>query len=187
MSSIVANNYASALFDLARDGGTVEAVRNDLAAVDAALCDPPVRAFFHARTVDIAEKKKLITKIFEGNIDRQLYITLMLLADAGRLTLIDDVHASFLSHYHRYKGIHEARVISAFELSENERGAVVSALESRFKCGITATFDVRASLIGGVLVEIDGRQFDFSVLGRLAELKDTMLKKSIEPRNYYEN
>ncbi|MEK6796988.1 MAG: ATP synthase F1 subunit delta [Spirochaetota bacterium] len=187
MSSIVANNYASALFDLAREHDAVEQVRDDLVIVDAALCEPSVRTFFQARTVDVAEKKKLITNIFEGNVHRYLYITLMLLADAERLSIIDDVRAAYLSHYHRYKGINEAHVISAFELAERERAEIVSSLEKKFNCGITATFDVRPALIGGVLVEIDGRQLDFSVLGQLAALRDTMMKKSIEPRNYYEN
>jgi len=67
----------------------------------------------------------------------------------------------------RYEGVLDAKVISAFAMSDAQLRDLVTDLEAKFKRKIDAKVSVDADLIGGVIVEIGDEVLDASVRGKL--------------------
>ena len=63
---------------------------------------------------------------------------------------------------------------SALELTEEEKTKLSSGLEKRFRSTVEAEYVIDESLIGGILIEADGKVIDGSVRTRLRDIKDVM-------------
>jgi len=61
----------------------------------------------------------------------------------------------------------EAKVASAFAMTDVQLKDLVAGLESKFKRKIEAKVNINPELIGGVKVEIGDEVFDASVRGKL--------------------
>ena len=69
-----------------------------------------------------------------------------------------------------------ANVISAVPLSEEEKADLIRSLEKKYMCRVSANYSVDASLIGGLIVDVDGNVLDGSLRRRLQEVKDVIGK-----------
>ena len=67
----------------------------------------------------------------------------------------------------QHEGVLEAKVASAFKMTDQQLKDLVVGLESKFKRKIEAKVNVNPELIGGVKVEIGDEVFDASVRGKL--------------------
>ncbi|MBI4978399.1 MAG: ATP synthase F1 subunit delta [Spirochaetes bacterium] len=187
MASIIAKNYAIALFEIAEKAQTVKTLLEELDTVVAGTFGDDVREYFLSRTIEQEKKKNMLTRLFDGKIDRYFYNMLMLLVDAHRFLILPSIRDEFVRLYQAKNNIREARIITAFALSDTERDTIVAALGKRLSCGINAVIIVRPELIGGIVIEVDGTQYDYSVAGQLASMKERILKKNLELGNYYED
>jgi F-type H+-transporting ATPase subunit delta len=71
-------------------------------------------------------------------------------------------------------GIRQAEIVTARELSEQERGALVMDVGRLAGSRIEASFKVDAGILGGTVVRIGSTVYDGSVRGRLARLKEAL-------------
>ena len=84
-------------------------------------------------------------------------------------------YVGILSHFHRLVKLdierRSAHVESAVATSEALQASVKANLAQRYGQGLTVTFAVNPSLIGGLRVKVGSDVFDGSVKARLAELE----------------
>ncbi|MBX0327945.1 ATP synthase F1 subunit delta [Oscillochloris sp. ZM17-4] len=66
-------------------------------------------------------------------------------------------------------------VTSAVTLSADQQAAIVADLRQRYGADLSATFDVDASLIGGLLIRVGDRVLDNSLRTRLSAVQRNML------------
>ena len=66
----------------------------------------------------------------------------------------------------------EARVVTAAPLSKEEKTRLLAKLSSVAGKRVEASFETDEALLGGVLVEMDGRTYDGSLRFRLQDVKD---------------
>jgi F-type H+-transporting ATPase subunit delta len=171
MTSTLGRNYARALFELARETGTLDAVEDDLHGVrDALHTEREARNFLANRLIGRATKKSLIRESFEGKVDPQVLTLLFLLVDRGRTLLIGEVVEELERLSRLARGVRKVTVFSAFPLGEDEKKRITGALEKRFSATVELTTEIRTSLIGGVVAESEGQEIEFSIEGRLKEL-----------------
>ncbi len=71
-------------------------------------------------------------------------------------------------------GIRQAEIVTARELSEKERGALVAEIGKLAGARIEASFKLDASILGGTVVRIGSTVYDGSVRGRLDRLKEVL-------------
>ena len=69
-----------------------------------------------------------------------------------------------------------ARIVSAVELSEDEKMALKNKLEEISGHTILLECTVDKSILGGLIVEIDGKIADASLQRHLKDVKDVMFK-----------
>jgi F-type H+-transporting ATPase subunit delta len=69
----------------------------------------------------------------------------------------------------------ESVVTSAVALSADQQAAIIADLRARYGGDLNATFDVDASLIGGLLIRVGDRVLDNSLRTRLSAVQRNML------------
>ena len=91
--------------------------------------------------------------------------------DNGRLAALPLMAEQFQTLVHARQGVAEARVYSAFPMSDAQLADIVEPLEKRFGRKLEATVEVDADLIGGVRVVVGDEVLDASVQARLQQMK----------------
>ncbi|MGA2640634.1 MAG: ATP synthase F1 subunit delta [Spirochaetia bacterium] len=171
MTSSIGRNYARALFDLASESSSREAVEEDLRVVrDALFSDRDVRSFLTNRLISRVTKKRLVRAACEAKVDGRLLTLLFLLVDRDRMTLLGEICEEFERLCRMARGVRKVKVYSAFPLDSEEKTRIARALQARLSAIVELETELRPSLIGGVVVESEGQEMEFSIQGRLRDL-----------------
>lgn len=172
MTGIVGRNYARALFELAQETASTDAVEADMrAARDALFTDREVRGFLSNRLISRVTKKKLVRAGFQDTVDARVLDLLFLMVDRGRTALIGEVVEELERLSRLARGVRKVKVSSAFPLDAEEKERITRSLEKRLSARVELETDVRPSLIGGLVAESEGQEIEFSIEGQLKTLK----------------
>ena len=177
MTTHLSRNYARALFDLAAETVSMDAVADDLRAARETLWgNREVRDFLSNRLISRVTKKNVVRSGLEGKVDERLLTFLFILVDRGRAALLGEITEEFERLCRIAHGVRKVTVASAFPLAAGEKTLITRALEKRLSAVVQLETEVRPSLIGGVVAVSEGQEIEFSIEGRLKELADQMEK-----------
>jgi F-type H+-transporting ATPase subunit delta len=167
----VARRYATAIFNLARDGGTIGAVGRDLAlAADAVYGSDAVRRFYLSPVIERTKKSDLLRGVFSGKLGDIALHALLLLVRKRREALLRPIVAEYETLALESAGKEPLEIVSARELAPNEIDSIVVRLARRYDTSFDVTQRVDPSLLGGIRITIGDRRIDGSLSGRLEEL-----------------
>ena len=172
----LAGRYASALFDLASENGTVTAVETDLgnlksaldesAELRSAIVNPQLSRGEQAHAIDaVAQYLSL------GELTRNF---LGVLARNRRLSALPEMIAAFRSIAAAQRGEVSAKVTSAHALTEQQLAALKTKLTQREGRTVMLSHDVDPDLLGGLVVTIGSQRIDASIRTRLNSLAQAM-------------
>ena len=172
----LAGRYASALFDLASEAGTVTAVESDLDRLAAALSESAeLRALIRNPEVS----RSALARVMDG-IGSHLGLSqltgnfLGVLADNRRVSHLPQMIRAFHAIAAAQRGEVQAEVASAHALTD----AQITALETRLRAreGRTVKLNTRVDpdLLGGLVVTIGSKRIDGSIRTRLNSLAQAM-------------
>ena len=100
---------------------------------------------------------------------------LQALVENGRLLALPEIERQFAQLKNAHEGVADARIESAFPLSEAEVTTLVTSLQTKFGSKLKASVVIDASLIGGVRVIVGDQILDSSVRGRLDAMKAALV------------
>ncbi|HYK97089.1 MAG TPA: ATP synthase F1 subunit delta [Candidatus Acidoferrales bacterium] len=160
-----ARRYAEALLDVATAENAVDAYRESLDRIGAALGVDTIHVLRDSR-VPFAHRQGALEKATEGE-PRAIRAVLSILLQRDRIALLPDVARTFSDLIDRRAGIVHAKVTTTVSLDETERNAIARRLEQASGTKIKATFAVDPALIGGVTVQLGDRLVDASLRTRL--------------------
>ena len=172
----LAGRYASALFDLASEAGTVTAVESDLDRLEAALAESAeLRALIRNPEVSRDQLGKVMSGIGAhlGLADLTKNFLGVLAANrrvADLPATIRAVHAIAAAQ----RGEVSAEVASAHALTDEQLAALETRLRARE--GRTVKFKTRVDpdLLGGLVVTVGSKRIDGSIRTRLNTLAQAM-------------
>nr|WP_247718074.1 F0F1 ATP synthase subunit delta [Qipengyuania proteolytica] len=172
----MAGRYASALFDLASEAGTVTAVESDLEKLEAGLAE--------------SNELKLLTtnpKVSRGAAEKALWgvsaimglteLTqnfLGVLAQNRRLAQLPQVIRAFRAIAAAQRGEVTAEVTSAHALTDAQLADLKSRLTAREGRTVKLSTKVDPELLGGLVVTIGSKRIDGSIRTRLNSLSQAM-------------
>ena len=171
----ISNEYAEALFALALETGSVKEYSEALDIVLNLMKENPEYIdFLSSPDIPKQERVGALESAFGGKTPETVVSFLCLLW--GRIHTLKDCISDYKKLSNAADGVSTAEVISAVELTEDEKTALKSKLEDL--CGHRVELDcsVDKSLIGGVKVTVDGKVIDGSVKQKLHELKGAMYR-----------
>lgn len=172
-TSIAARRYAEAAYAIARDSGTQNQWREDLASIAQLMEHPQAAGYMDGAKVSEENKGRMLQRALDIS---PLGMNLaMLLLERGRLTLAPWILAEYDRMLDEERGVARARLTTAVPLGPGEEQAVAERL--RLLVGareVRLETEVDPSLIGGMVARIGDRLIDGSVRTRLVELKRSL-------------
>ena len=173
--NVVAERYALALYELAKETNDVQKIEGELRVVRKAINENPAfTTLLSSPNLTIQQKKNIVNEIF-AKLSPAVLNTIMLLIDRDRENDIADVAQSFIDYASRDSGVAEAKVYSVRPLTSNETeliSATFAAKVDRRSLNIENVVD--SILLGGIKVRIGNRIFDGSLKGQLDRLARTL-------------
>ena len=170
----VAERYASALFDLAREQSDLQAVEAQLAAVSSLLDDSEdLRRLVGSPVFSAEDQERAIGAIadragIKGLVGNFLRLVARLFALAG-------IIKAFRAMAARHRGEITAEVTSAQPLSGDQVADLKAALKEKLGKDVTLAARVDPGILGGLVVKVGSRMIDTSLRTRLMNVK-TQLK-----------
>ena len=172
----IAGRYATAVFDIAREGGQVAAIEADIDALEAALAESAdLRNLTTSALYSREDQAKAIAAVAaKMGLSQTLGNTLSLMAANRRLAAIPQLLAALRAKIAEEKGEVTAEVISAVALTQEQAGKLAQALSERFGKTVKLNAIVDEALIGGLVVKVGSKMIDTSIRSKLAALQNTM-------------
>jgi F-type H+-transporting ATPase subunit delta len=96
------------------------------------------------------------------------------LAETGRLDVLEEIRAQFEALNTEREGVVEAEVVSAFEMEPAQLTDLVARLEKHTGRKVKARVSVDKSLIGGVKVVLGDKVIDGSARAQLGALENAL-------------
>lgn len=172
----IASRYASALFDLAREGKALKALEADVAALSEAMAasadlrdviaSPILKREEQGRAIG-AVGAKLGLHVLTAN-------TLALLAEKRRLFVLPQLVLALTDMIAAEKGEVTADVTAARALSAAQSKKLAETLKARVGKIVKLKTTVDESLIGGLVVKLGSTMIDTSIKAKLAALQNAM-------------
>ena len=176
MTTGVAERYASALFELAKEQNQQIQVEKDLTSFQAMLSDSAdLRRLIMSPSFSADEQSKALTAIAtKAGIGSLAANFMKVLARNRRLFITQDVIKNFRLIAARARGEVSADVTSAHPLTEPQLQALKDQLKSTVGRDITIQSKVDPSLLGGLVVKVGSRMIDSSLRTKIEQLKVAM-------------
>ena len=168
--------YATALFDLARDGGALVTVSASLAALKAALAgSADLRTLTTSPRLDRASAARGIAGVAASlGLDRLTSDFLGVLAVNRRLAALPQVIRDFDALAARQRGELTATVTSAHPLSDDQQAALRAQLRKRLGRDVALDLIIDKAILGGLVVRTGSQLIDSSLATKLNTLAHAM-------------
>jgi F-type H+-transporting ATPase subunit delta len=173
----MAGRYANALFELALENKSVDAVKADLDRFDALIAESSdLGRLVRSPVFDADEQLRALAAILDkAGIAGLAANFLRVITTNRRLFAVRDMIRAYRSLVARHKGEVMAQVTVAEPLSDKNLDALKGALKS-VTGGKDIDFDVKIdpAIIGGLIVKVGSRMVDSSLRTKLNAIKIAM-------------
>lgn len=173
-----ASRYAAAFLDV------VMAAKLDTKAIDRQLTDflstwdgsSDLRTFFVNPAIPAAQKVAFLDKLnAKLGLQKELRNLIAVLIDNGRIAGVSEVVESYRQQLREKLGISTAEIVTARELSTEERTKLLEEITKLAGGKVDPRFRLDKSILGGTVVRIGSTVYDGSVRGRLERLKEELI------------
>lgn len=171
------SHYARAFADV------VTSAKLDTAAIDKQLGDflatwdgsRELREVFANPAIPVAQKIAILDKMNQKlGMIQQARNLLAVLIKNNRIAHVREVVAAYRTELQSRQGIRQAEIVTARELGEQERHALLAGVIQLAGSKVQASFRLDKSILGGTVVRIGSTVYDGSVRGRLERLRDQL-------------
>jgi len=174
--SSLAGRYATALFELAQESKSLDAVAADLARLQALVAgSADLARLIRSPVFSRDEQGRAIAAILSRlgvNPLTQKFVGL--LAAKRRLFALAGIVAAFQALVAKQRGEMSAEVVSAQALKPAQVAALAATLKDALKRDVRVTQHVDPALLGGLVVKVGSRQIDSSLKSKLVRLERAM-------------
>ena len=172
----VSGRYATALFELARDEKSIDAVKADLEKFEAMLADSiDLKRLVRSPVFSAGEQSRALAAVLDkAEISGVAARFLKVLTANRRLFAVTDVIRAFRALVAKFKGEATADVTVAEKLSDKNLDALKTALKSVTGKDVALNVNVDPSIIGGLVVKLGSRMVDSSLRTKLNSIKHAM-------------
>nr|WP_258719288.1 F0F1 ATP synthase subunit delta [Neorhizobium galegae] len=169
----VAERYASSLFELSLEAGSIDKVGADLDRFQALLDESEDLRRLVASPVFSAEdqQKAVIAVAEKAGISGLVANFLKVVAGNRRLFAMPGMIRAFRQIAAEHRGEITAEVTSAHALSQAQENELKSALKGVTGKDVAIAVTIDPSILGGLIVKVGSRQIDTSLRTKLSTLK----------------
>ena len=167
----IARVYADSLFEVAKEQGKLDRIRDQLAELaDAVAESRDLQVFFFSPYFSSAEKRDGIERAITG-ADAELVNFLELLAERHRMPAIFRIRKQFEDLWDAENRLLDVTVTSAVELDPEIVKRVGAEIERQTDQKVDLAAEVDEGIIGGLVLRVGNMVMDASVRSKLERLR----------------
>ena len=176
ISSGIAERYAAAVFAIAKEDGSLDKLETDIDDLDRALKDSDdLRDLIHSPIYGREAQSRAIMAVADKmGLLETLKNTLGLMGSKRRLFVVPALIAQLRDMIAEEKGEIAADVVSASELSDDQRRRLAETLKGQVGRDVKLNTTVDEKLIGGLIVKVGSKMIDTSIRSKLLSLQNAM-------------
>jgi F-type H+-transporting ATPase subunit delta len=167
----LARVYARALFEVAKERGTIDEVREQLAVFDEALAaDRNLATFFFTPYFSTDEKKDGLHKAVEG-ADEAVMNFLELLLEKHRMPVLHRIRREYDGLWREENKLLPVDVTSAIRLDDELVRSLGDRISEQTGRKVELTAHVDPDIVGGIVLRVGNSIMDASIRNRLEQLR----------------
>ena len=172
----IAERYATAAFELAREEDSLDRLEGDVDALSGALRDSDaLRELISSPIYTRDEQERAIGAVAERmGLGTTTANTLRLMATKRRLFVLRAWLADLRAMIADHRGQVTAEVVSARPMGDAQRERLVRTLRERVGRDVKIDSRVDEGLIGGLVVRVGSKMIDTSIRSKLQALETTL-------------
>ena len=160
--------YGSSLFELAREEKCTEAVKNQILWLGPLMREyPGYVKLISEPSLDRRERNRWLDEAFGNQIEPMLGNFVKILCDKNLMYQFEDCCDAFLQCYQKEYNIAAAVVTTAVALDPEQMEQLKQKLEQMSQKNVWLMQRIDPEVLGGLKVEIEGKQMDGTLQGRL--------------------
>lgn len=169
----VANRYAVALFQLAKEKNLLEPIGEELQLIKAVFSETPeLKKVLEHPKIGLEQKKELLEKGFQSSISVEVRHTIELLLQRNRIDVLETLIDKVQELAYEERNVASAKVYTVKPLSDEVKAELATTFAKKVgKSELIIDNIVDSNLIGGIKIRIGNRIFDGSIKGQLDRLE----------------
>ena len=167
--------YGEGLYALCAEEKLEASVLQELQALKTVFHDNPDFVKLLANmSISKEERVGIVDQTLKSQVHEYVLNFLKLLVERGGMHEFSECAAAYQENYNRDHGVAVAEVTTARPLNEQQRANLLRKLGAMTGKEIVIKEKVDPALLGGVLLQLDGRRYDNTLLGRLNTMKQSI-------------
>ncbi len=176
ISTGIAARYATAMFELASEGKALDALEDDVAALEGAMeSSEDLRDLIHSPIYGRDETAAAIGGVADAmGLNAITGNTLRLMASKRRLFVMPALLTALREMIAEHKGEVSAEVTSAKALTKTQMDKLAKSLKAQVGKDVNLKATVDEDIIGGLVVKVGSKMIDTSIRSKLNALQNSM-------------
>ena len=173
----LSRRYTRALFQLARETGAEEKTGQEVEQFYSAYSQTELQRVLTNPAFGLDMRKKILTQVVEGQqLSALTRHFLALLLDRDRLPYLIGIVNAYRRLLNEAKGRIEAKVVSASTLEADRLVQLRDRLRAISGKDVVLQQETEAVLLGGPLIELEGKIYDGSIRTQLEKMKQRIAR-----------
>jgi len=170
----LANRYATALFELAKESGNLEAFLTQSQFLCTCLEHDGALGILAHPLIPANEKTAFIDKAFASNVSPDMIGFMKLTVAKSREAFLLNAFKQLVAMIRKHQNYTTARVVSAVSLSESQLTQLTNAISQRLGKNVEINLVIDPSQISGISIHVDGYFLDRTVKSMLKNMKESL-------------
>ncbi len=171
-----AKKYAEALFDVTEKSNTTDSAIKDICLIfDIFNENTELQSFMTNPIIRLEDKKDSIRQIFEGKVTNTVMNFLYLLADNSRFDAILEIKKAYFELIKQKENLVTVIATTAVEMKDYLKEKLQRKLEEKLSKRVEIVYTIDPQIVGGMIVEIEGKTIDNSVVTKLKNIKKQLI------------
>jgi len=169
----LAIRYAKSLIDQAVEKDQLTEVYDDMQFLkNTCENNPDFIALLDSPIIEAHKKNKIIEAIITNRVSNLTATFIKLLGSKSRESNLPEIISAYIDQYNKLKDIHKVRLTTATTLSDEIKDSFINKIKtSNNISNIELETIVDEKLIGGFVLEMDGKLLDASILRDLKDVR----------------
>lgn len=171
MAKLVANRYASALFEAGIDLDKIKKFNSELTFLEGVFSgEEKLLQILHHPKIAKSEKRNLLDSLFKERLSEEMMNFLYILIDKRREGYILDIVEEYRLLFNKHENIIKVVAVTAVAMEDKAKERLTVVLKDKLKKTIELTNEIDIGLIGGVLLKVENKLIDGTVKGQLESI-----------------
>ncbi len=175
-SNLIADRYASALYDLSSDLNVIDKVLSDLLALNELIQNSKdLKLLIKSPLISSVEKLKILNKLIEKNSSNNLTLNFLKVIEKNkRFINLPLIINKFQKINSEKRGDVIADITSAIELSNEQKNELQTNLQKTLGDKLSLNYIINKKIIGGLIVKVGSKMIDSSLSSKINKIKIAM-------------